>query len=218
MTVSPARAWRVFPWDPDAAAGERFSPAYVPPGQGKGRFDLPGVPGGVLYLAETPEHAAAELVQQYRGQTLADPDLVVAGRRLALVAVALPDPLREEVLDLCDAAELLRLGVRPDETASRDRGATQRISAAVHAAGHAGLRWWSVFSGDWHTALLFRDRIREPLTFDAPEPLAVDHPALREAARALGIRIEEPARRSRREAPGVPANAPAPGEGGGTGA
>lgn len=200
MTLPPGHAWRVFPWDPDAAAGERFSPGYVPPGQGKGRFDLPGVPGGVLYLAETPEHAAAELVQQYRGQSLDDADLVVAGRRLALVAVALPDPLREDVLDLCDPAALLRLGVRPDETASRDRGATQRISAAVHAAGHAGLRWWSAFSGDWHTLLLFRDRIRTPLGFDTPEPLALDHPALREAARALGIVVERPARRSPRQA------------------
>ncbi|HEU0077266.1 MAG TPA: RES family NAD+ phosphorylase [Longimicrobiaceae bacterium] len=200
MTAAPGRAWRVFPWDPEAAAGERFSPSYVPPGQGKGRFDLPGVPGGVLYLAETPEHAVAELVQHFRGQDLDDADLLAAGRRLALVAVALPEPVRESVLDLCDPGELARLGVRPDETASRDRGATQRISAAVHAAGHAGLRWWSAFSGDWHTALLFRDRIPDPLSFDTPEPLTLQHPALREAARALGIEVVGAARRSRRVA------------------
>ena len=202
MSAAPARAWRVFPWDPEAAAGERFSPSYVPPAQGKGRVDLPGVPGGVLYLAETPEHAAAELVQQYRGQPLDDADLVAAGRRLALVAVALPGPLRESVLDLCDPAELVRLDLRPDETASRDRAATQRIGASVHAAGHAGLRWWSAFSGDWHTLLLFRDRIPRPLAFDAPEPLALDHPALREAARELGIGITAaPRARARARAP-----------------
>lgn len=200
MSAAPARAWRVFPWDPEAAPGERFSPSYVPPAQGKGRFDLPGVPGGVLYLAETPEHAVAELVQQYRGQSLDDAELIAAGRRLALVAVALPDPLRESVLDLCDPAELVRLGVRPDETASRDRGATQRIGAGVHAAGHAGLRWWSVFSGDWHTLLLFRDRIGQPLAFGTPEPLALDHPALQEAARELGIGIAA-ALRARARAP-----------------
>lgn len=203
MTAAPARAWRVFPWDPEAAAGERFSPSYVPPAQGKGRFDLPGVPGGVLYLAETPEHAVAELVQQYRGQSLDDADLVAAGRRLALVAAALPDPLRESVLDLCDPGRLVALGVRPDETASRDRRATQRIGAGVHAAGHAGLRWWSAFSGDWHTLLLFRDRISQPLAFEAPEPLVLDHPALREAARALGIEVAGAARRSRQAAGAV---------------
>ncbi|MET0399240.1 MAG: RES family NAD+ phosphorylase [Longimicrobiaceae bacterium] len=200
MSAAPARAWRVFPWDPEAAAGERFSPSYVPPAQGKGRFDLPGVPGGVLYLAETPEHAVAELVQQYRGQSLDGAELVAAGRRLALVAVALPDPLRESVVDLCDPAELVRLGVRPDETASRDRGATQRMGAGVHAAGHAGLRWWSAFSGDWHTLLLFRDRIGKPLAFGAPEPLALEHPALQEAARELGIGIAA-ALRARARAP-----------------
>ncbi len=200
MSAAPARAWRVFPWDPGAAAGERFSPSYVPPAQGKGRFDLPGVPGGVLYLAETPEHAVAELVQQYRGQSLDDAELVAGGRRLALVAAALPDPLRGSVLDLCDAAELVRLGVRPDETASRDRGATQRIGAGVHAAGHAGLRWWSAFSGDWHTLLLFRDRMGEPLAFGTPEALTLDHPALREAARELGIGITA-VRRARARAP-----------------
>ncbi len=189
MTPVPGRAWRVFPWDPDAAAGERFSPGYVPPGQGKGRFDLPGVAGGVLYAAETAEHAVAELVQHLRGQTLDDADLIVAGKRLALVAVALPDVLREGVLDLCDPAELVRLGVRPDETASRDRRSTQRISTAVHEAGHSGLRWWSAFSGDWHTMLLFRDRLSTSLAFGTPEPLTLDHPATREAVRELGIAV-----------------------------
>lgn len=188
MTRPPGRAWRAFPWDPDAVDGERFSPSFVPPVQGKGRFDLPGVPGGVLYLAETPEHAAAELIQQYRGQALDDADLVVAGRRLALAAVSLPDRLRDGVLDLCDAAELVRTGVQPDRTASRDRRATQRIAAAVHAAGHAGVRWWSAFSGDWHTLVLFRDRVGAPLAFSAPEPLTLAHPALGEAALALGVR------------------------------
>jgi hypothetical protein len=193
VTPPPARAWRVFPWDRDAAPGEPFSPEYVPQGQGKGRFDLPGVPGGVLYAAETAEHAVAELVQQYRGQTLDEADLIVAGRRLAVVAVALPGAVRRGVLDLCDPEELVRLGVRPDETASRDRRATQRIGAAVHAAGHTGLRWWSAFSGDWHTVMLFRDRLTAPPAFETPEALTLDHPALREAARELGIAVAAPA-------------------------
>lgn len=200
MTPPPDRAWRVFPWDPAAAPGERFSPGYVPPGQGQGRFDLPGVPGGVLYAAESAEHAVAELVQHLRGQALDDADLIVAGQRLAVVAVALPDALRDGVVDLCDPAELVRLGTRPDETASRDRRTTQRIGVAVHAAGHAGLRWWSAFSGDWHTLLLFRDRIGAALAFGTPEPLTLDHAALREAARELGIGIAAP-RRTRAPSP-----------------
>lgn len=185
----PALVWRVFPWDPDAADGEPFSPTYVPPLQGKGRFDLPGVPGGVLYCAETPEHAVAEQIQHLRGQTLDEADLRIAGRGLALVPVTLPPMVRERVADLCDPEELLRLGVRPDETASRDRRLTQRIAASVHAAGHAGLRWWSALNGDWHTVVLFRDRLDSPLEYGAPERLTLDHPAVQEAARILGIRL-----------------------------
>jgi hypothetical protein len=43
---------------------------------------LPAVPGGVLYLAETPEHAVAEAIQHYRGQWLDAADLIVAGHPL----------------------------------------------------------------------------------------------------------------------------------------
>src|SRR6266511_953811 len=31
--------WRVFPWDPGAKLGEPFSPSYIHPNQGSGRFD-----------------------------------------------------------------------------------------------------------------------------------------------------------------------------------
>jgi hypothetical protein len=187
VTVVPERVWRVFPWDPSAREGERFSAGYVPPAQGKGRFDLPGVPGGVLYLAETPEHAVAEMIQHYRGQSVDEAELRIAGHALALVAVALPESIRREIADLCDPALLVRLGVRPDRTASRDRRATQAISAAVHAAGYAGLRWWSALAGDWHTVVLFRDRLDPAPAVGLPEPLGLEHPAVREAASALGI-------------------------------
>ncbi|HET7321302.1 MAG TPA: RES family NAD+ phosphorylase, partial [Longimicrobiaceae bacterium] len=163
--------------------------SFVPAAQGKGRFDLTGVAAGVLYLAETPEHAVAEMVQHYRGQRLDDSDLRVAGHRLALVSVTLDAAVRDGVADLCDPAALLGLGVRPDETASRDRRVTQRIAASVHAAGHTGLRWWSALSGDWHTVVLFRDRLDPPPAYAPPEPLTLTTPALREAARSLGIAL-----------------------------
>ncbi|CAN5677840.1 hypothetical protein BH23GEM7_BH23GEM7_30470 [soil metagenome] len=196
MTLPPERVWRAFPWDPAAPEGERFSVTYVPPAQGKGRFDLPGVPGGVLYFAETPEHAVAEMIQHYRGQTLDAGDLRLAGHSLALVGVGLSRQLRESVVDLCDPEVLVRLGIRPDETASGDRRTTQRIAASIHTAGHAGLRWWSALLGDWHTLVLFRGRVGPALEFGSPEPLRLDHPALQEAARVLGIAIGRPARQA----------------------
>lgn len=190
MTLPLERVWRAFPWNPVAAAGEPFSATYIPPLQGKGRFDLPGVPGGVFYLAETPEHAVAERIQHYRGQSLGRADLRVAGHTLALVTIGLPAPIRESLADLCDPATLVRYGIRPDETASRDRRTTQRIAADLHAAGHPGLRWWSALSGDWHTLALFRDRLDETPTYGTPAPLTLEHPAVREAALTLGIALE----------------------------
>jgi hypothetical protein len=182
--------WRVFPWNPAAAEGEPFSAGFVPAGQGRGRFDLPGRPSGVVYLAETPEHAVAELIQRFRSQPapLEQADLVVAGQTLALVAVTLSPAASAGVADLCDPELLARHGIRPDDTAARARPPSQRAAADLHAAGHAGLRWWSAFFGEWHSVVLFRDRL-EPgaLDYGAPAPLHLAHPALTEAALALDV-------------------------------
>ncbi|MGH7447712.1 MAG: RES family NAD+ phosphorylase [Longimicrobiales bacterium] len=184
-----ADAWRVFPWDSEAAPDDPFSPAWVPPSQGQGRFDLPGTPGGVIYMAESPEHAVAEMIQHYRGQTLDSADLRVAGRPLAIARITIGDRVMAEVADLCDPAVLSRLGIRPDETASSNRLTTQRIAAQLHAGGHTGLRWWSALTGDWHTLVLFRDRMQNQLRFGQSEALSLSHAAVIEAARALGIAI-----------------------------
>jgi hypothetical protein len=143
----------------------------------------------VLYSAETPEHAIAEQVQHFRGHTLEEEDLTVAGHRLALISMTLPSELCEGIADLCDPKVLVRLRVRPDETASRHRATTQRIAASVHARGHAGLRWWSAFFGDWHAVVLFRDRLDETLTYSTPDPLTLRHDGLRESARLIGLTL-----------------------------
>lgn len=100
--------------------------------------------------------------------------------------VTAPRDVLAGLVDLCDPSELLRHGLRPDQTASRDRRVTQIIATTLHAAGHAGLRWWSALFGDWHTVVLFRD-LAGDLEFGAPEPLSLEHAAVREAMRALGI-------------------------------
>lgn len=192
MTGPPERLWRVFPWDAAAAEGERYTATYVPSGKGNGRFDLPRMPGAVIYCAESPEHAVGEMIQHYRGQVLDDADLRIGAHALALVDATLAGKIRNRVLDLCDPEMLVRLGVRPDETASNDRNVTQRIASRVHGAGYAGLRWWSALTGDWHTVVLFRDRLDPAAAYGAPERLAISHPAVVEAARTLGIRLRGP--------------------------
>jgi hypothetical protein len=157
--------------------------------QGQGRFDLPDSATGVLYLAETPEHAVAERIRGFRGRTLRGAHLIFEARPLALVSFDLGDPFREEIADLCRPDLLARLDLAPDRIASRNRKVTQAIAARIHTDGWRGLRWWSAFFGEWHTIVLFRDRITAPLENDDPEPLSLDHPAVVEAATVLGIEL-----------------------------
>lgn len=184
--------WRVFPWDPGADPGEPFSPEFLPRPSGQGRFDLPeGYPSSVCYLAETPDHAIAEKIQDLRNRVFVDEYLFELGRRLAISPVELD--AEHAVADLCSPEELHRRGIAPDRLASRDRSVTQSIAAALHDdASLAGFRWWSAFSGDWHTFVLFRDRLApDALSFGEPTPLDASVPTLRTAAHALGIEVRE---------------------------
>jgi hypothetical protein len=108
---------------------------------------------------------------------------------LALARTELPDEVGRRSVDLCNAAELIRHGARPDELAAQSRSTTQRIGRSIHDAGHAGFRWWSAFFGEWHTVVLFRDRLGGAPEYGPPEPVRLDTPALIEAARWLDIAI-----------------------------
>lgn len=171
-------AWRVFPWDPAAKPGEPFSPGYIHPQQGSGRFDIPGKL--VVYLAETAAHAVAEKLQRFRGQTIDRKDLIESRHPLALVECELVD-LR--LADLCDPVVLVKYDIRPDVLASRAIVKTQRVAAALSKEGFDGLRWWSALSGDWHTVVVFQGKI----AYGTPAHLAIGHPAVTDASVALGI-------------------------------
>ncbi|MGH7530773.1 MAG: RES family NAD+ phosphorylase [Gemmatimonadales bacterium] len=181
--------WRVFPWDPAARPGEPFSPAYVHPHQGAGRFDLAGA--AVLYLAETADHAVAEKLQRFRGQRLQRFDLTESGRPLALVECEIAAAVWGRLADLCDPRVLVRHEIAPDVLASRDLTTTRAVAKRLHGAGHAGLRWWSMLSGDWHALVLFLppvDALRD-LQFGQPDLLGAAHPAVQAAGAALGLRF-----------------------------
>jgi hypothetical protein len=170
--------WRVFPWDPAAKPGEPFSPGYIHPRQGSGRFDIAGKL--VVYLAETAVHAIAEKLQRFRGQKIDRKDLIESGTTLALVECELD---KITLADLCDPAVLVQHHIRPDTLASRDIARTQEVAARLLKAGYAGLRWWSALSGDWHTIVVFEGKI----VYKQPEPLTLAHEVVREASAALGI-------------------------------
>jgi RES domain len=170
--------WRVFPWDPAARAGEPFSPSYIYPNQGSGRFDLSGEL--VVYFAETAVHAVAEKLQRFRGQKIDRKDLIESGKPLALVECQLG---RLKLADLCDPAVLVKHDIKPDVLASRDFTKPQRVAAALYKEGFSGLRWWSALSGDWHTIVVFQGEIE----YGKPEPLTIGHTIVQEASVALGI-------------------------------
>lgn len=180
------RFWRVFPWDPAAGPGAPFSARYVVPAerQRHGRFDLGSSP--VLYLAESPEHAVAELLRPFTGRCLSDAQLVNAGHPLALVEVRLDPGVASRLADLTDPAVLVACDIRPDQLASRNRMLTQAVSKSLFDRGLPGFRWWSALHGDWHAVLLFLTRISPvEMSYGNPEPLRVSHPAVVAAAGEL---------------------------------
>jgi RES domain len=195
--------WRAFPWDRTAPDGAPFSRRSVAPAhlQNYGRFDLHGRPS-VLYLAETPAHAVAEVLRGLKRSTatphdparhrVTDADLLGSRHPLALVSARLPPPVADAVPDFCRGEVLARFGVRADEMSSRARGVTQAAARCIHAHadGVPGFFWWSALHGDWHVAVLFLDRVAvEEIDFGAPEVATVEHAAVAEAAEALGLEV-----------------------------
>lgn len=180
---------RVFPWDRGAPGGAPFSPDYVPPQQGSGRFDL--ADGLVLYLGESADHAVGEALQGFRGQPLRDSALRRFGHPLALVRIEVPDDLARGIVDLDDPSRLLALSLHPSDVASDDRARTREIATRLRDGGATGLRWWSRLTGDWHGVVLFLSRApMARLSIGRPEVLTRDHAAVAGACRQLGIPID----------------------------
>jgi hypothetical protein len=186
MASERRRYWRVFPWEPAARAGAPFSPGFVPAAQGAGRFDRRA--GRVLYLAGSAEHAAAEKLQRFRDSEIDAADLTEFGRPLVLVEVDPGEDPIPAVADLCDPDTLAEYAIGPDRIAAHSTTTTQAVADVIARAGHDGLRWWSVFRGEWHTLVVFLAEAADPRWFGRPVPLRLDHPAVRAAATALGIR------------------------------
>lgn len=178
--------WRVLPRDP---AAEPTAPGgalwFARPFQGAGRHDNPDR-YGCLYASEAPGAAVAEALARFRGARRLSPVMLVrADRALALVGME-TGPV--ELLDLDDPQVLVAEELRPSQVATRRRGRTQADARRLHDAhpGVAGLRWWSALEAAWANVTLF-DRAAPSLTVNEAHVLTVDHPAVVEAAEALGL-------------------------------
>lgn len=182
------RLWRVFPWDPAADAGRPGHALHVPRGlQGEGRHDNPDL-YGALYLSEEPAAAIAEAIAHLRGQPLDDTDLERSGLRLALAE--LEAAVDGHLWDLDDPRVLGARGLRPSRVATRRRAVTRRWAADLFRARprRSGLRWWSILEASWLHVTLFDSALPRVSAAAAPQPLRRDHPAVLDAAEALGIR------------------------------
>ena len=152
--------------------------------QGQGRHDNPDV-FGTLYLSRVPTSTVAERLLWLRGRTVTDDALVREGARLSLQLVDEGDlPL----LDLDDPANLAPRRLHPSSVATRNRETTQPIARALYDEDFAGFEWWSTIEASWINVTLFDDRVAGRLTVvGEPDPLTLDHPAVREAAEAVGV-------------------------------
>lgn len=95
-----------------------------------------------------------------------------------------------DLADLCDPGTLASLGTRPDVVAARDRETTQELAGRIAGTGADGLRWWSRFMGEWHTVVVFSDRVGgDPLAWGEPRILEPGDPDLLAALDAIGMRV-----------------------------
>ena len=181
--------YRVFPWRPEAAPGEPGGALFVHRLlQGGGRHDNPHV-YGALYLSRHAHSAVAERLRRLAATPVADRRFVFQdGRRLALAA--LDDRPLGVLTDLDDPRALLDRSLRPSMVATRDRQRTQEMALSLFDEGGPGFAWWSAIEAAWVNVTLFAERAVKGLDLLAePEPLTVGHPAVREAAAALDLRL-----------------------------
>lgn len=178
--------YRVFPWltaaGPTDPGGALFVPRFD---QGGGRHDHPDV-YGALYVSRVSAAPVAEHLRDLQARTVTNRHLVRDGAQLSLAVV--DDSALEDLLDLDDPRNLVKRELRPSGVATRARRPTQRIALGLYQEGVPGFEWWSTIEASWINVTLFEDRVTQRLALvGEPEPLTLEHPAVREAAEAVGV-------------------------------
>jgi RES domain len=153
--------------------------------QGGGRHDNPDA-YGALYLSRVPSASVAELLIVLRTQPILAQHLTADGFPYAIASI--DDGALSGLLDLDDPRNLVARDLRPSRIATRNREETQPLALTLHDEGIDGFEWWSTIEASWINVTLFEERVDGRLTLEGePEPLTLDHPAVREAAEAVGV-------------------------------
>jgi len=178
--------YRIFPYLPTAASGEPGHPEYEHRPQRGGRIDHPDY--FVWYVAAQPTAAVGEVfgnLATWGNSMFAFP--VLPGARRALGTYRLPGDLK--LLDLDDPAELVARSMRPTQVVVRNLPATQawghriwseRDSLEPSRRRWQAVKWWSFHRPSWDILASW-----ERPDVELVEDLALDHPAVRDAAMAL---------------------------------
>ena len=181
--------FRVFPRAPEARAEHPGGALFVPRfDQGGGRHDNPES-YGALYLSRGRVAPVAEHLRALQARTIRDRHLVRDGGRLSLAS--LDETALGDLLDLDEPTNLVERSLRPSAVATAVRDVTQPMALAIYEEGVSGFEWWSTIEASWINVTLFEDRVAGRLEeIGEPEPLTLDHPAVREAAEAVGVLLE----------------------------
>jgi hypothetical protein len=161
---------------------------FIPP-QGDGRLDNP-IAYQVLYASDSPAGACAEVFNRgkYRTQWSRDMLRPLPGNPDAKRSIAwyeIDDSIT--VANLDDPRELLSRGLRPSDVVTRDYARTQNWALKIFNASDAdGIRWWSYHDSRWGSFGLWST---DAISAFGADRLEIDHPAIREAAEVLSIRL-----------------------------
>ncbi|MGH2739620.1 MAG: RES family NAD+ phosphorylase [Actinomycetota bacterium] len=183
--------FRAFPFFPESPPTEAGGALHIPRKlQGAGRHDNPTA-YGAFYASRVPESVIAEHLKTFVGQLVTD-DIFVRGDGFRYALAQIDEDRLASLVDLDDPAVLKERTLRPSKVATQERDLTQEIALAIYEEGGDGFEWWSTIEASWINITLFAERAVPRLDVaEEPEPLTLDHPAVRDAADALGIRLAE---------------------------
>jgi RES domain-containing protein len=178
--------YRTFPRTPGAGPSEPGGPLFVPRlEQRRGRHDNPKA-YGAMYLSREPASPIAEILREYVARAAPPHVLFREGAPIGLASV--DDSALGDLLDLDDPRSLVARDLRPSGVATRARSRTQKLALALYGEGAAGFEWWSAIEASWINVTLFAERAVDALdVVGEPEHLTLDHPAVLEAAEAVGV-------------------------------
>jgi hypothetical protein len=137
----------------------------------------------VLYLSDSADGAVGEAFGNFAiwSDDLFHGPPVLPRSRRALAIYDLEDD--SPILDLDDAAALLRLGLRPSDVVSTDRKSTQAWALRIYEEQKwIGVRWWSRWEPTWGSYALWDVT---PLRVHDVMRLGRDHLAVANAAKTL---------------------------------